>query len=80
MKFKLTNKKTAQRRMCDLAYGDCFIREGTLHKNKVFLVAYDGCTTHCIDLYSGELLESTDEIVTPVEATMEYTPWIEEVD
>lgn len=78
MKITRVNKKVAQRRMCDLGYGECFTRDGIPNKDKVFMLVEGVDESHCVDLYTGELLESTDEIVTPVEAKLEYTPWIEE--
>jgi hypothetical protein len=75
MKIKLAKKKLAVRRMCDLGRGECFLRDGEPNKDKVFMIVMDGDNTHCLDLYSGELLEFTDEEVNPVNAILEYTPW-----
>jgi hypothetical protein len=78
MKITRVSKKVAQRRMDDLAPGECFEREGAAHQGKLFMVVLGGEENHALDLYTGELLDFTHEIVTPVEAKLEYTPWIEE--
>lgn len=67
-----------ERRMCDIVPGDCFMRPECRDKTAIYMYIYDGDESHALNLETGELLESTTEIVTLVEARLQYTPVYEE--